>query len=422
MLTLTLAACVTTIAETAPIDTEAADTDVLDTDVDTADNDDDADDLGLCAVTVDCERSISTLKRACALTFTDVAGEPEWAGTADVWLRGRSSATSPKPQYGIELHDEAGEDASADLFAMGGDADWVLNGLYYDRLLVRNTLGFDLFTSFTAGNYAPESRFCELWLDGEPRGVYGLYERIKRDDDRLALADSDAGDVFVAKLVESDRDWPNPAGYGGWKLVSPNDPTDDAYDAIGAALDAWEQAALKGDVSDTTGVFAFVDLDSAVDFVILQEVLKNHDGYFLSIYVAKDAGQKIRFVPWDLDLALGQPNYNDNPNPASWLSYRPALIDVMADSPVFRARLAARWAELRAGPLAEEALNARIDGYQATLGDAIDRNFEVWPIEEIDFYGFLTPMASYEDEDAHVRAFLHDRVAWMDGAITTWGG
>lgn len=419
MLIPLVAACVATLPEDTDGTDVLVDTDAVDTDdTDTIPNDDDDDDLGLCAIALDCPGKITATKRVCTISIADVAGEPEWQGDAEVWLRGRSSATSPKPQYAIELHDADGEDASVDLLSMGADPDWVLHGLYFDRLLVRNSLGYDLFQAFSPDGYAPESRFCELTLDGKARGVYGLIEKIKRDDDRVALTDSDA--AFVVKLSEDEQDWPNPAGYGGWKLVSPNDPPPDAMDAIGDALDRWEQAALAGDVSDETGVFAWVDLDSAVDFVILHEVLKNHDAYFLSVHASKDVDQKIRLIPWDLDLSLGEPTYNDNPNPNSWLQYRPKLFDVMSDSPAFQARLAARWEELRGGELAEEAIFARIDAQQATMGDAIERNFDVWPIADIDFYGYLDPVSSYAEEDANVRAFLSARLDWMDTSITTW--
>lgn len=309
---------------------------------------------------------------------------------------------------------------SVDLFGMGGDPDWVLNGLYFDRLLVRNTLGYDLFQSFSAEGYAAESRFCELTLGGKPKGVYGLFEKIKRDDDRVDLDPSDAGDAFVVKLSEDEIDWPNPAGYGGWKLVSPGDASDEAREVIGDTLAKWEKAASLNDASEATGVFASVDLDSAVDFVILEELLKNNDAYFLSVYLSKDVDGKIRFIPWDLDLSLGGPTYNDNFNPESWLYYRPPMIAVMGESPVFRARLVARWEELRRGELAEEAIFARIDGYQATMGDAIDRNFELWPIGSIDFWGYLEPVSSYAEEDDNVRTFLRARLAWMDASIADW--
>ena len=82
--------------------------------------------------------------------------------------------------------------------------------------------------------------------------------------------------------------------------------------------------------------------------------------------------------------------------------------------------MAARWAELRAGVLAEDAILARIDAMQATMGDAIDRNFERWPIEQIGYGNYFYPVSSYAEEDAHVRAWLGERLRWMDENVAAW--
>lgn len=115
----------------------------------------------------------------------------------------------------------------ANLLGMGADGDWVLHGNYYDRSLVRNALGFDLYREM--GGYAPEGGWCELTLQGAPWGVYSLLEHIDHDDDRLGLS------------------------------------------------------AHPGSMLD------WVDLDSAVDIVILEELMRNNDGWFLSLYAWRDA-------------------------------------------------------------------------------------------------------------------------------------
>jgi hypothetical protein len=92
----------------------------------------------------------------------------------------------------------------------------------------------------------------------------------------------------------------------------------------------------------------------------------------------------------------------------------------MAEDPEFSARLVDRWAELRAGPLADEAWPARIDTLQAILGPAIERNDAVWPIETINYGGYFYEVESYADEDAKVRDWITRRLAWMDAQIADW--
>jgi hypothetical protein len=164
-----------------------------------------------------------------------------------------------------------------------------------------------------------------------------------------------------------------------------------------------------------------VDLDSAVAFILMEEFMKNNDAYYLShhAYVAEDG--KLHFTPWDVDLSFGQPSYNDNENPESWILYRPALEADMALAPGFHERMASTWATWRATELSDATIDATLAANPALLGDAVDRNFERWPIGDIQFGGvYLYTVSSYDEELARVRAFVHARLAWMDDNVATW--
>lgn len=382
---------------------------------------------GLCQLALTCDHPVlSEDKTACTLSVTDAEGAVWYEGAAVAWLRGRSSYSVPKHSYGVELHDEAGEDAEVDLLGMGSESDWVLNGLYYDRLLVRNRVGFDLFQTFGGDErYAPQSALCELTLDGAYVGAYALTERIKRDGSRVELEPDDgAGGSFVMKQNDEGCFYYNTTTYGCWKLIYPNEDTISEASAQGITdfMTAMEAAVTSADPYDEeTGVFAYVDMDSLVDIVILEELFKNEDCWYTSMHIFKDQGGKIHFIPWDLDMTFGQfPDYYDYGDPEQWIKYRPEWVTVMAESPEFKARLAARWAELREGELADEAIYARIDAAQAVLGEAIDRNFELWPITSINYAGLFFPVSSYADEDAYVRAWIAERTAFMDANIDSF--
>lgn len=387
-----------------------------------------ADSLALrCQLALSCSSTIpSDPKIPCSFEVRTGDGYTVYEGSAGVETRGRSSASFPKQQYAVELWDEDEQPLEVDLLGMGAESDWVLNGAWVDRALFRNKLSFDLFQAMGgADHYAPESAFCELTLNGSYEGIYLLAERIKRDASRVNLEGGGEvdGESFVLKLEQSEGTMPNVMGYGTWDLVYPTDDeaSDEAVAEIKRWVNGWQAATLGSAPADPdTGIFAWVDLDSAVDFVILEEFAKNNDAFFLSIYLWKDRGGKIHFVPWDLDLAYGQPSYNDNENPASWIAYRPAMIDNMTLDPAFQARLAERWIELRADLITASGVLGRIDGYVATMGDAIDANFERWPIDEVAFGSYLYPVSSYEDELNRVRSFIGARVAFMDENIASY--
>lgn len=383
---------------------------------------------GLCQVALDCVETVSADQTSCTLSVSSEDGRVWYDGPAVAWLRGRSTFYVAKHQYAIELHDEDGESVEVDLLGMGKESDWVLNGNYYDRLLVRNRLGFELFQSFGGDErYAPESAFCELTLDGAYVGAYSLVERIKRDGSRIDIERDDGeGGSFVLKQNDEGCLYDNTTTYGCWKLIYPNedDISDGSAEGVKSYLAAWE-AAVSSDApyDDETGVFAYADMDSFVDIVILEEFFKNEDAWYTSLHIWKDQGGTIHLTPWDLDMTFGQfpyYPYGDYDNPEVWINYRPQLITVMAADPAFKARLAARWAELRADQMRLDAIYARIDHLQGILGDAIARNFEVWPIETINYGGYFYEVGSYEDEDAYVRAWIEARLAWMDENIADY--
>lgn len=325
----------------------------------------------------------------------------------------QSDASSSDLRFDASLLASGGR-LTPHLFGMGGEDDWVLGSAYIDRVLWRNKLAYDLFQSFGEGTerWAPEQVFCELTLDGDYRGVYLLGEPVRRDADRLDLSDDDAS--FIVKLAEEGGFTDNLVGYGEWQAVYPKQTEANAARLTGvdATLTAWQQALLAGDESQ----WDHLDLDSAVDWVIVEELFKNSDAYYLSVHLWSDAGSPMRMAPWDFDLSLGYPYTDCGTTGFVW---RNELPDGFAGSPAFKSRLVERWAELRDGPLADDVILSRIAAYEATLGDAIPRNFDRWPVDEIMFgWGdednWLCPAETWEEEHDRVMGWIPERTGWLD--------
>jgi hypothetical protein len=382
----------------------------------------------MCEATLDCGgvEIPDDPRIACDLRIEDGDGGVAYDGRVSIERRGRSSAAFPKPQYALELQTEAGAPSSVDLFGMGGEADWILNGMWIDRALFRNALVYDMWRSLGEAHYAAESRYCRLTLDGDPRGVYVLTEKVERDDDRVAIDDDGGvGASFVLKQDDADGFHAIGVANGVWQMIYPRQAT-----ATTAQLDgvvAWleDLEAAVGGAPDAD-IFDLVDLDSAVDFVLFEELLKNVDSFYLSMHVWKDVGGKLRFTPWDVDLSFGQPLYGAGNETAGWIEYRPALIQAFAADARFQARLVARWSELREELFTAEAMWARIDFFLRTYGDDVAANFERWPIEEVEFgVGWtgsnqLYPVSSHAEELELIAAWLDARLLWVDDHIAAY--
>lgn len=310
-----------------------------------------------------------------------------------------------------------------DLFGMGGEDDWVLGSAYIDRVLWRNKLAYDTFQSFGGKErWAAEQVFCELTRDGEYEGVYLLGESPRRDGDRVDLTEDDGtGASFLVKLSDELGFRTSTVSQDGeWRAVYPSqdEAHADALDGVDAALAAWEADVLTADEA----MWDHLDLESAVDWVIVQELFKNSDAYYLSVHLWRDAGGPMHFTPWDLDLSLGYPYTDCGATGFVWRTHIP---EAFSASPAFRERLLTRWAELRQDTLSDDALFARIAAYEATMGDAIGRNFERWPVDEIAFgWGgednWLCPAETYEEEHTRVMAWIPERTAWLDAHLNEY--
>ena len=389
--------------------------------------------IPLCAIEAQCTQAIrDEPKVLCTFAVADGAGATVYDDHAGIEIRGRSSQEYPKLNYSIELRTGDGVENSFGFFGMGGDPDWVLDGSWADRSFMRNDLVFDLFRSARSGNYAPECQYCTLQLNGQAQGIYRLCERIKRDDDRLDLAEDDGtGSSFV---IKQDEEGDVTLGVGlqdELRLIYPNEEvaTRAQINGIQAWLDGLRAALESSNPDDpSTGIFAYLDQGSTLDFVLVQELSKNIDAYNLSLHFAKDVAGKAQLVPWDLDLSMGQPTVRneDNDGPEGWVANRTLLIEALERTEAVRSGLGARWRELRAGQLSDASVGAWMDSYLATLTpEALAENFALWPIEEVDFTEIyrpysLYPVSSYDAEVAQLRAWIAGRLAWMDANIDAY--
>ncbi len=346
-------------------------------------------------------------------------------------LRGRSSQIYfPKRQFGFEFRTEGDVQTERALLGMPAESDWVLLGPYADKSLLRDALTFELARRI--GREAPRAVFAELFLrqgapappEEEYQGVYLVAERISRGAGRLDLPRSrrrpGEASGFIAKL-----DWLDPdtrevhfTTSGGERVIlvypSARDVTEEQVAYLRGQVEDFEASLAKGTYS------AFIDVESWVDGMILQELSKNVDAYRSSTYLHKFPGGKLRLGPmWDFNQAYGNASYDEyasrvegwrvsRARPGSW--FRDLFRDV-----AFRSRFRNRYRALREGPLADEALFAFLDSEAARLEAAASRNFERWPVLGKAVLGNPdSPPDSYRGEVALLEEWLRARARWMD--------
>ena len=369
--------------------------------------------------------------------------------------RGFSTQTFPKASWGFEVRDENNQDANAELLGMPSEEDWVLYGPWMDRSLIRNVLGYELWG--TLGWYTPRTRFCEVYvrddlndsLESSYEGVYVLTEKIKRDTNRVNITKLTPEDNtepaitggYLMEMRRPDRLDPDEIAIeisDGFVLtpVSPNSaritPAQVAW--FTEHITAFETALFAANFRDPRfGYARFIDIDSFVDYMLLQELFKNRDAFHSSTFLYKDREDVIHMGPiWDLNIAMGYFSFQGIEGTSGWLltDYdgpisRSPWTERLLQDPDFAERYVARWKEIRREFLSSAKLSSRIDAIVAQLDTAQARHFIRWPslgmtlFPDINFLMFVGPHPdSYRGEILYLKNWLHDRAGWMDAHMT----
>ena len=371
----------------------------------------------------------------------------DYDGHITIEKRGNSSQWQDKPPYRIETVDSQGENNNVALLGMPEENDWVLYAPWQDKTMMRNVLVYQL--SNEIGRYASRTRFIELFLNDEYRGIYVLMEKIKRDANRVDISKLDPDEISGDDLTGGyilKFDWyftgDNIGGfesdYDGmvynYHYPKPSDIVPEQEEYIQNYINEFENIMLSNNyTNDTTGYPSVTNVDSFVDFILLQELAKNVDAYRLSTYLYKDKesiDNRLTAGPiWDFNHGFGNCDYGETWETNSWLlEYNPEGGDQMAfwwellwQDDNFKFKVSQRYSELRTNILSEDHINNIIDSTVIHLGDAVDRNFSRWPLLGNYIWPNYYIFETYEEEINYLKSWISNRLSWMDSEILLLG-
>ena len=378
----------------------------------------------------------------------------DYDGNIGIEIRGSSSTMFEKKSYGLEIWDENLNDTTASILGMPEEEDWVLHGPYSDKSLMRNFLAFKMGRDL--GRYASRARFVELVLNNDYRGVYVFLEKIKRDKNRVDIAqlnvDENTGDDLTGGYIVKIDKFDGSNSGGGW--TSPYRPpgyqnpdqviyfqfdypkarniTPQQKTYIENYVTAFEDALHNKPSNDLiTGYKSYIDLISFIDFAIINEVTRNVDGYRLSTFLHKDKDskdKKLYIGPiWDFNLGFGNADYYNgsdiegwawsmNSNPYAYNDFWliPFWWQRFLTDPEYVEVLKNRWQELRNGPYKTETILAFIDSTANVLNEAKTRNFQKYNI--LDYYVWPNNYVggSYNAEITYLKDWITARLDWLD--------
>tara|TARA_B100000767_G_C19775917_1_gene542595 strand:- start:4192 stop:5643 length:1452 start_codon:yes stop_codon:yes gene_type:complete len=402
-----------------------------------------------------------------------------FSSTIGIEYRGSTSyRLSDKKSFGIELWDESNDGYDAQILGFPEEEDWIFMGhvfraadnRVFDPSLMHHYLGYQLYRSM--GNYASRSRYVELEVNNSYEGVYVFMEKLKRDSNRIDInklkpSENEGEDLTGGYILKIDKtsggdvatdqslsyyenNWGDDSSYSealsfrsqydvlGGSLTSepfgPKQPLETYFlyeypkndditpqqkEYIQNYIHGFETALLTDDFStEERSYIDFIDLDSFLDYFILNELTGNVDAYRLSTYMHKEKSGPLKMGPvWDLNIGYDRQyrvpntdwiaNYNNHVTDDTWMV--PFWWPRLLKDPQFQAALQARWIELRSNILSNTSVLGLVSETSEFLitNGGIDRNYKKWTGVDVNYNNAVSELESY----------LEARLSWMDLTI-----
>ncbi len=369
-------------------------------------------------------------------------------GFAGIETRGSSSQGFPKKPYGLELRTKDGINNPQPLVGMPKGSDWILFASYNEKSLMHNVLTLSLGRRM--GIYASRTKYVEVVINGDYKGVYVLMEKIKQDKDRLDIANLKPEDVagdqltggYILKIDKGTgtnvgtfkSKYANGTGSGSTYFYdTPKAINTQQKTYIKDYVNKFEDSFFSANYKDPEkGYRQYVNIQSFVKMFLLNEISRNIDGYRISSYLYKDkdskGGKLNAGPPWDFDISYGNADYCEGKR-FDLFAYKfnqvcpgdfwqvPFFWDKIVDDQYFVAELRNTYFNERkpGRTLDLTRISYEIDSMATVLKDAQKRNFVRWPIIGTYVWPSPQPIAtSYEGEVFELKNWIGSRLIWLD--------
>ncbi len=348
----------------------------------------------------------------------------ETLNTSSMRIKGRGNSTwwlHDKKPYRIKF------DERQSLLGMKSAKDYVFLAEYGDKSLLRNYIAMKIAETSNL-EYVIETRFVEIYLNGYYEGLYLMTEQIEIDQNRLSIDDSyrhDGG--FMVELETWDRlgefgvenvEWVQ--AYDRAYMIKHPDADDYTTEQMNAKAGYIKDYLKSTYDSMLNNTYAdFIDVNQFIDYFIIQELTKNVDVNYSSVFMYKDYGGKLKMGPlWDFDISMGNGDYYPSEPQGFWAIGHPYLNRMLQNS-AFKAQYKQRLWQFLA--LSQTWLNELDLAYQLISSSAVN-NFGRWDI----LYSYVWPNTqemvdrhTHLEQYEYLRDWIVDRVAWIKSNINT---
>ena len=371
---------------------------------------------GLPVVYIDTENKTAITSKDNYVKGTiRIVEDIETRGAGDVFettmkIKGRGNSTwsLPKKPYKIKF------DEKVSLLGEPADKEWVLLANYTDKTSLRNETAFDMGRMSNL-DYTNRTHFVEVIINGEYNGTYQLGEQLKIAKNRVNVGDD--GYLLEIDAKADAEDITFKVAHIGYP-INIKDPDveikSEAYNYVVQYLHKADSTLFCENFKDeTNGYTKFLDINSFIDWYLINEIAKNNDAcFYSSCYMNLSKDGKLKMGPlWDYDIAFGNVNYNGCDNPEGWWIKKVAWYKRLFEDPNFVNKVKERF---------EYFYDKREDIYDEINANAIYLRYAViennckWNTLYTYTWPNNTIWGSYENEVQSMKIWLEKRFQWLN--------
>jgi hypothetical protein len=169
------------------------------------------------------------------------------------------------------------------------------------------------------------------------------------------------------------------------------------------------------------GYRRYLDVDAAIDYVLLNELFRNQATFRFSTHMYKGVNGKLVLGPiWDFDLAIGNSDVVEANRAVGWHYQAYPWAERLYADPGFDRRMAARWRELRRSGIERHIMRTIDRGAGHLAGGPQERNFSRWPtFDRRKRRGPRDPRtgelpANHAQAVDYLKWWIGERIKWID--------
>jgi hypothetical protein len=326
-------------------------------------------------------------------------------------IRGRGNSTwdMPKKSYQFKL------DEKHNLFNFPEDKKWLMLANYSDKTMLRNALAFELgYLSIL--DWTPNYHFAEVIINGKAKGLYQFTEKVETgDDNRVKIGD----EGFLLEVDQLDRIDKDDISFTTKKqlLFVVKDPNlkwgSIELEEVKSYIINTENVLYSDKFDDPiNGYSKYIDVDSFVDWYIINEISKNNDAiFFSSVYMNYVSGGKLKMGPiWDFDIAFGNINYNNNEKIDGFYIRNALWIERLFQDKFFVEKVKSRYNYFYNN---KSTIMDKSNFYSNQLAQARERNESIWKILGKYVWPNNVYFNSFYEEQNYLNNWISNRMDWL---------